>query len=403
MPNDVEDAVKAAIYDVVLNAYVESSDGLAPAYPSGVLLSSVWPPQPIDEQQYGNAWSPLNPTGWAAATENLSKLADRIPTSSNIYTWSLRGVEDEYGQMLDFARANRAPQGPAALAFAARSRMTVAADTNETTASDELPASVAAELADRVQKKVRGPDGKEVDAVVLTETAQQRKELAVKYANEAAHLAAVRSLQQKVSPADAGVLESEARSALARATTVFTQFRSLMPPPGLDTSDAADAVGATGDRADAIDKAFYQAGKTFTASQLASTANPGIFYHPSYFSPENWTSPDAATTWPTIHTDVAVDGGKVRLSLAFSRVDITRPWLLMSLFGLPDWQVLKGPGSISDGKTLGNAGSLGLMPQSIIVSRNVLATAANGDAVYRAAGLQILAWLSNAVPFSPPT
>ena len=398
MPNDVESAVKAAIYDVVLNAYVESSDGLAPAYPPGVLLSSVWPPQPIDEQQYGNAWSPMNPTGWAAATENLSKLADRIPTSSNIYTWSLRGVEDEYGQMLDFARANRAPQGPAALAFAARTRTAAVAGANETVASDELPAAVAAELAERVQKKVRGPDGKEVDAVMLTETAQHRNELAVTYANEAAHLAAVRSLQQKVSPASAGALESEARSALARATTVFRQFRSLVPPG----QGAADAVGATGDRADAIDKAFYQAGKTFTASQLASTANPGLFYHPSYFSPENWTSPDVAKDWPTIHTDVAVDGGKVRLSLAFSRVDITRPWLLMSLFGLPDWHVLKGPGSISDGKTLGNAGSLGLMPQSIIVSRNVLATAANGDAVYRATGLQILAWLSNAVPFSPP-
>ncbi len=151
------------------------------------------------------------------------------------------------------------------------------------------------------------------------------------------------------------------------------------------------------------DQAFYNARLIFARSKLASVQNPGISYHPTYTSPENWVDPSAKSGWPLLTIPVANTDTEVNLSITFSRVDITRPWLLASLFELKGWKNAQGPGSLSKGKLKDNDGSFSLLPQSMIVARDIVARTSTGDIVFRALGLQVLAYISKLVPFSPPS
>lgn len=393
-----EDAIRSAIFDTVLQGYTRPSDGLKPSYQPDVLVTRVWPVFAVDPRQYGKAWSPTNPTGDPAATENLSLLVDSIPLLSEAYQRSGRGVEDEYKNVLDFATARR--DGPAT-SGAELDSASAGSDDDD----GELPDIVARELAERTEQTVISPNGKKISTVVMSATAKESGKAAVEYANHAARLAAIRTLQPRSTAADRQGLEAAASAAKAAATTAFVNLQTseraataaalkAMPSASLDSFD---------DPADAITRAFSKASLIFERSALGSLRNPGLDYHPAYLSPEDWTDPASSSNWPHLSIPVLVAGSPILLSLAFSRVDIVRPWLIMSLFNLPGWHTLKGPGNLSTGDAKNNPGSFALLPVSLIVARDICAVDQNTKAVlYQAQGLQILAWANKVMPFSPP-
>ncbi|MEH1836187.1 MAG: hypothetical protein V7L29_30065 [Nostoc sp.] len=264
----IDTIVKDAVFDIVLQGVLNSS-----SYGINVFLSRVWPGISINEPEYANAWSPQNLNGSQFATEKFSELVNNIPPLSQNYFNSGRRVEEQYGQVVQFA----------------------------------TPSSGDGISADRQSELVDG---------------------------------------------------------LARA--------------------------------------LQEARRLFETSSLASLRDPAIKYHPSYTIPDNWVEQNASGSWPSVVQPIQVDNSSVNLSLKYLSVSIIRPWLMISLFDLPNWTLPSEPGSLSNGNTDNNQGSFALLPVSMLVVRDIMAVDASGKTLYQDQRLQTLAFINKVIPFSPP-
>lgn len=390
---DVTIAIRDTIFNTVLGAYAHRPDDDSSSSPyqgRNVVIGAVWPGQLIDEAQYGNAWSPTNSSGSSAATENLSLLVDPIPNPGQWYTKSGRKVEQMYKFLLDGAEAN-GPKGEPDVVFSARSVIPAP--------EVALPHSIKSELTDRTVVKASLPGSSAIQTLSLTNKAKTRKELEIAHSNAAAALLAhqlahalpggkngLKSRGDKVPPPAELVEEKRKAWAALQKLRPTLKGRSAKPAPYTPAS---------------VDKAFYDARMTFERSKLASVRNPGISYHPAYTSPENWVDPAAKENWPLITIPVPGTNPEINLTITFSRIDIDRPWLLTSLFDLTGWKTAAGPGSLSNGQATDIKGSFSLLPQSIIVARDIVARTST-SIVFRSKGLQVLAYVSSVNPFSPP-
>lgn len=386
----IETAIRDAIFEVILPAY---------ANPSVEFVCRVWPGQAIDARQYGNAWSPTNPTGITAATENLSAFVDPIPNLSNTYSKSGRTVEDKYGQVVTFGHEKLGAEGDA-LSRDAAPRITMSNLDDDLGSTPALPAAIATEVNERTEKDVTMPDGKVVRTIVLSEDAKSEVELARKHADQAALLKALNAIKDRYPAAEKPALQAEVakvEQSTAEALRVLQGFRTKKAGLLNISRSRSISVGET----PSIDSAFYKARTMFEKSFSASVKDPLLQYHPSYLSPEDWTDKQAAEDWNIITIPIQVDGSRVNLSVTFSRVEITRPWFLMSLFDLPDWETNQKAGSLSNGDALNNPGSFSLLPLSMIVARGIKAVDAGGTTLFQANGLQVLAWINKVMPFSP--
>ena len=373
-----ESRIRDAIFNTVLPAYVEPAGDLPDAFASSTVLTArVWPGQQIAGQQYGNAWSPTNPSGRQAATENLSELIDPIPNLASDYSRSGRRVEQTYSYVLTNARPMFATRSAAATAQQAT-----------------LP-----EIEERREIEVSAPETGKVRTIALTESASQRQRREIDYANAVAQLNVNRRLHGKSAGADKESLAKQAPGLEKAARKAWKNLQSAQTP---SAAPAPAVRSASPPNAGAVAKSFNDARSIFDRSALASLKNPGIQYHPSYLSPENWVSQEAANGWPNSAIPIKGGGPPVSLTLRYSRVDISRPWLVASLFDLRGWETAEGPGSLSTGSADSNPGVFALLPISLIIARDIVATGNNGDVLFEARGLQILAWISKVLPYSPP-
>jgi hypothetical protein len=144
--------------------------------------------------------------------------------------------------------------------------------------------------------------------------------------------------------------------------------------------------------------------------------------------------------------DLSADTSNLTISFRFGRVEIRNRWLNQALFSLNGWSVAgRTPGGYSDGTVTTNAGVFPLLRTAFIVVRDVrisanwghtdLSIASQATSVNASVGwgpfslsgnysntsssrkfnssfdgttltvpgIQIMAWLSSVVPFSPPT
>jgi len=403
----LESSIKDAIFDVILAAYEEPSDSQQLLNECGVFLSRVWPGQSISESQYSNAWSPTNPTGKQAVTEDLSKLVDSIPNFSNTYSTSGRGVEEEYGQVVSFAhlkfcaqdyKSSQIGHAHAGLGEASDSSLEDVFNLGrEVLSALGLPSLLTKEILDRVETAVKAPNGKIIKIITLTQTARDRNNLVIEYANQSALLKAIRAILPRSTPAEKQTLQIKMKQVEASIAKGQENLRALQPQvaSSLKTESSIKASPS-------VNTAFYQAQMMFKRSELSSLRNPGLQYHPSYLSPDNWAEMKVSADWPFITIPIQSGDSRIQLSLRFSRVDIIRPWFLMSLFELPDWEMPQGPGSLSNGEIEDNQGSFSLLPVSMIVTRDIKAVDDSGTTLFQVPGLQILAWVSQIMPFSPP-
>jgi hypothetical protein len=380
MAMSIESAIEQAIFGVVLPAY---------AGPASEFVCRVWPGQPISASQYGNAWSPTNTNGRQAATENLSMLVDPVPNLAGKYSKSGGMVEDTYQRVVTFGHAKSRFGGKAAALSTAGAAPAAA-----------LPGSVANEITDSAETEVETPDGKMVRVIAMTSDVQSRLELARKKANQMALARALAVIQAgpvgpdiPIPPPNLSLQTNDVTNSREGGSLMQTDMPSRLVEP---TPLPADPPSIT--------SAFYKARTMFERSFLASLNNPPLQYHPSIVSPEDWTDKAAAQEdWPFITIPVQFENSQFKLSIRFSRVDIFRPWFVMSLFNLPDWAMSQDEpaGSLSNGKSENNAGSFPLLPQSLIVARDIKAVDTSGTTLFQANGLQILAWINRVIPFSP--
>lgn len=400
---NLQTAIQNTIFDTVLAAYADKSGdpSLSPYPNQNVVVARVWPGQIIDEAQYGDAWSPTNPLGIQAATENLSLLVDPIPNMDDWYSKSGRKVEEMYEFLIKSAEADlSSTQKPGLLRDTQTkstkliSRKALISDLE----TETLPPNVKSELSERKIVEATLPDKSKINALVMTPESIKKKHLEIAHSNAAAADLAYRFAHDK---AQTNVLY-RTRSNLITPTSELVKATTKAWNDLQKTESATFSRSTVPYTPISVDKAFYDARMTFNRSTLASVHNPGIAYHPAYTSPENWVDPSAKESWPLLTIPVANTDPSVDLTITFSRIDITRPWLLSSLFDLHGWKNAEGPGSLSTGKTTDNNGSFSLMPQSMIVARDIVARTSTAT-VFRSSGLQVLAYVSKLVPYSPPS
>lgn len=387
---DLIKAIQKTIFDTVLAAYSATTNdqSSSPYQNQKVVVGHLWPSQMIDEKEYGNAWSPTNPTGTIAATENISMLVNPIPNIDYWYSQSGRKVEEMYGFMINSAEAVIKNMG-----LSGKPRMKAAMSLE----TSELPTSVGSELT--LQKTVEAtlPDHSTIPAVYMTADAINKKNLEIAHSNAAAAALAYRLAMERTHPKNT-----------SKAKTAKLELQLELEGLKLNTWNDLQNVDLELFISDqpfntpsSIDRSFYDAKLIFSRATLASVRNPGLAYRPSYTSPENWVDPTAKDNWPLLTIPVADTDQPVNLTITFSRIDITRPWMLASLFELDGWKNSQGPGSLSNGKLDQNKGSFSLLPQSMIVARDIVARSSEGI-VYKSTGLQILAYISKLIPYAPP-
>lgn len=368
--------------DTVLEAYAYQSDN--PAYSpynnESIFINKLFPYRIIDEQEFGNAWSPTNTTGSQAATENISALVNDIPLLDAKYANTGRKIEEMYKLIIEGATAIQKIT-PA----------TKGLEPLDNTVLDEVAVvNINEDIAKRIAVQANLEKGADVSVNFLNEQTLSTHIAKIQQSN----LLATAIIKAKTKPAINDAVIHEA---------AFTQQIN----PALDTHKNVilqqEDIEMASEQYYTIATIFQQAQLLFNRSALASVRNAGIRYHPSYISPANWVNKASKDDWPMLTLAMPDTDPVITVSIAFSRVDILRPWLLASLFDLNGWELKlsKGPGSFSNGESSYNNGIFSLLPQSMIVARDIIATQ-NGQPIYQAKGLQIMAVINKLIPFCPP-
>lgn len=384
--------IRNTIFNTILSAYSTNTTdpSTSPYQNNNILITRLWPGQLIDEKEYGNAWTPTNPKGWMSATENLSTLANPVPEVNEWYNRSGRTVEEVYAFLLSSAKPaleNKALEAARAI------------DSNPTADTAPLPPNIKAELSKQKIIETTLPDQTTIQTAYLTPEATNRKNLEIAHSNAAAAVLAHRFATEKKQSntaarptANKGTVQPDAQLEQKRMEA-WNQLQALND----DTPSARESFYPFD-----TNNIFYKATQIFNRSTLQSLKNPGVSYHPAYTSPENWVDSTAAMNWPLLTIPIEDTTPNVNITITFSRVDINRPWLLASLFEVKEWKNSEGPGSFSNGTFVDNNGSLALIPQSMIVARDIVARYDDGSIVFRSTGLQVLAYVNKLTPFAPP-
>lgn len=369
-------AITEAIYRTILAAYTESpASGLPSASADDqVFLAYAWPGTILEETDYRNPWSPDNPEGHQLATENLSTLVNPIPLLTRAYTQSGNLVEQAYQLILMASPVANAAKAAAGL----EPRVAVAAPEAADGSGGRLR-SVARKIADH------------------TKGSLAIRDLERAYADAAANLIAHRLQFDLSDPAGSKAWQTVAPNFEASARAAWTRLRQAKAG-----RDGASTSGSP------VASVLSTANQVFSTTTLASVMQAGASYHPSYVSPANFADPDSVTDWPDVPsiTVTTPDPAQpsVKISFRFCRVDIRRPWLYMSLLQMQGWRIEgQSAGSLSTGEATDNRGSFPLLPEHLVVARNLTITGTGDQVLYSAKGLQILAWINRVTPFMPPS
>ena len=177
------------VYQTILAAYTKPPmEGLPPGNrESDIFLTLNWPGQEIDEQQYGNAWSPQNPAGSQDAVENISLLADAIPVLDPRNEWSGNSVENLYRQILDAQ-----PIRSAGVRNQGATRDSSSSSGSDVTANAVDISPFLRELGRRTDVSVPTEAGTPVELVSVSDDTYKEAELQAAYADAAASLNAKR-------------------------------------------------------------------------------------------------------------------------------------------------------------------------------------------------------------------
>ena len=439
MPVNIRELLEP-VYQTILAAYTQPP---MPGLPAGngqsdTFITINWPWQEIDEKQYGNAWSPQNPTGSQDAVENITLLTDNIPSLSPIYEPSGNSVVNIYSQIL-----NASPLSPPAANKGVRGGLDSASNRvlgsnmpgDDAAAAAPDTSAFLNEMGNRTEVTTATEAGRPVTVVSVSDDVFKEAELHAAYSDAAASLTAKRMQFNLADPAQAqqwaalapqyeaavktawDALERHNQQAeLKTSVGISLSFEDeASSPPGAKDMLASSANGDDDTPPNPITQAFYRARSVFEGSRLASAKNPRMSYHPTYVTPANFADPEAAKLWPSIQilpTQIRAGSGATnsQISFKFTRVNLIRPWLALSLLKLNGWGVQgMGPGYLSNGMNADNDGAFALLPTAMIVVRDLSITpvgtnAADADsyALLTSKGLQILAWINKVVPFSPP-
>jgi hypothetical protein len=446
-----------SIYDTLFSGYIlppegSSFQGADPA--KSVYLALEWPGLPILPDDVANQWSPTNTKGLMSKTEKFSRLVDKIPATSPMFTSTGNTVSNLYKAIAN-AQVTPPPEN-----------------------AEEKKAYESADKLIWTEGKDYDDSGKEVTVKKPHPMYLAYKKARLLYSNELSKFLAQYLTYDMAKPEDQ---QKWARLGPSLRVPVDSAMDDWDAAHKTRIEDALATLAQSSDNQ--VGVVFREAQSRLKLLEKAGLSDANAWYA-SYATPTNWFATSAADIWTegtvssqkyeknehSDYTEMKVEakatwglwsgsGGfskadsheqmdettdDLEVSFKYAKVDIERPWLNALLFGLKGWHTTGAQkGGYSNG-TKNNPGIFPLLPVAFIAVRDVkisakwgrkdeelikhkLATNAkigwgpfsiggsyesgSSDKKVKSTfdgrtisndGLQILAWISSVVPECPP-
>ncbi|MEU6821052.1 hypothetical protein ABZ921_10510 [Streptomyces atriruber] len=450
------------IYDAIFDALTTTPSGIGGGQPilrrAQTYMSLQLPGNPVDPAQFANPWSPNNPTGSVAASENFATLVDPVPLMTPAYAVGGVSTDNVYGEIV---RANVNPP----------------------------PADPEGQKAYEKAFNLLFVDGQDFDQDGLPVTVKVDSPLYRNYKNKMQlYTAALLSYTTNFLQYDLSKPEDQRKWAILapvlRAPVDLAYQDLQAASPGVVES----ALATLGQfQQSSLAGIFSRARQTYLQTRRGSLVDANIFWHLCEAFPGNWFAESGAANFTaltltsnrlrineesrfarygaggginlglwrvgaagstertqySLHTETS----NMNISFRFGRIEIRRRWLDSSLTSLRGWSTAgRRPGDYSTGEISDkNEGIFSLLPTAFIVARDIKISAdwgttdlqratqatsirssvgigpfslsgsyQNSSSTRRFAssfdgttltvpGMQIVAWLSSLVPYSPPT
>ena len=396
--------VMQVIYETVFSTYLPTD--LTGTFDSqdNTAITIQQPGLALKSNDYQNLWSPYHQTGDLAATKRFSAIVDRVSAVSETYQPNGHTVSEVYRQAL-----------------------TATTLSTPLTDRETQQYQAAKKLLYTEVKLIDDETGQPCTRTVPSQTYKTYQQAKVKYISALNHYN-TEYFKYRQTPEGRGTWPMMAP---ILQDTVNSAWDALQ---AADASKVQDALAVLDRAPNLVDQIFREANQRFRTHLSPNLPS----FAPSYPMPSDWADP--AADW--IRVSIAQE---FRLEFEYALVTIDRPWLRFEVFGLPGWQVKNvAPGTYSRGQKSADASLLPLIPQSFVAVRNVKLTLdwdnqtrqqlladLNGSietafgflllsGVYNAAtppksykahfnndtltfpDVQIIGWIHQVVPFSPP-
>ena len=386
MPID-ESKMVQSIYDTLFNSYTQTPPGGLPEGSQEDKMFITFFPggEPVAVNQYANSQSPSNPEGLPAATENFSRLIDRIPLVKAAFVDSGKKVSDVYETVIEGANAVPQQTSPA-----------MKEAYNE--AFDVLNA----------EGNDFDDDGKPVEVPVDSPLYARYKRKQLAYGDAVSSFMAEFSRYDLTDPKDQRAWSLIGPS---KQRIVTTAWEDLQNAQAKKIEDALATLAQSAENQ--VGRVLADTQERMKRLTKGSVRDPLDSYLPSYATPANWFSRSAAEGWSSLtfssgshqlnqssnykkfdggagfnlglwrvggganysqeaqHMDSQTDSLKV--SFRYARVNFERPWMNSLIFDLPGWVYPPvQEGGISSGNPAITDGTLmTIVPTGFIVVRDL--------------------------------
>jgi hypothetical protein len=419
------------------------------------ILQMALPGLPVDASAYADAWTPSNPSGTMAAAENFSRLVDVIPNMGRVFDGSSKGrIEKIYGEEVVNASVEPPPEDPAKRAAYDKAVDLLFVDgTDYDNLGKPIKVKVASPLYASYETKRAAYDA----AVTAYMTSYLQYDLTKAADQRSWAILAPRLIRpvdiawQELQAAHPGAVETALRT-LGRdeASSLARRFSDAKMEYELTKRQSIYEPGATWHWAQATPANWFspsaagspvtiRSDRSYSSTNVQTSSwHAGAEYRPGLFS--------IGAGGSSTRTHVISDSSNLRIAFQMSRVGIFRPWLDQTLLSLAGWSVPgRAQGAYSNGRLdASNTGVFSLIPTAFITASHIQITAdwghsdletianhahaggglsigpfsiggggsvASQSSRYASAfdgrtlsppGMQIIAWISQLVPVSPP-
>ncbi len=458
------DNLLQGIFDGIFDSLTKAEPGGKPLLtPAGTVLSLMKPGQMIKSSDYNNPWTPGNVNGSQTAAVNTAALADVIPKMSTLFADSGNSVSKIYGEIMNGVQIPAQPANPAiehqlqdAYNYLYRVVNVTDPDTGEVT-QKTMESQVYRDYLDN-QAAYAAQRSAYMSAYLAAQSSQATRatwpmlaptlQIPVKAAYDKWRAGFADKVEQALA-----IQNTSSQNALSKA---FSNAKAVFEGYGAQLEDTGSGISPLIHRAALLPTDWHKlnpssrgviidtaSGSSYRNSSSEFTSGGGsVGFSLGFFSIGGGGGHSVE------HRHMSAETKSLRISFEYSLVTIRRPWLAFHLLGTKGWnlQNLYAKGKISNGTKLGQQSALmPLLPTAFVVARKVQISAAwaasdwdflkkqtqagggigigpftiGGSYSHSATnetysssfangrievpGVQIIGWISQVVPYCPPS
>jgi hypothetical protein len=379
------------IFDNIFNSVTQAEPGGKPvAQASSTVLTLMKPGLAINSADFRNPWTPGNNSGSQDAAINTSELVDVAPKMSSLYTDSGRTITEVYKQMLDGVHIPAQPPNPAiekqlqdAENYLFRLVDVTDPDTGEVT-KKKLESQVYRDYLDNqsaynnariayigayleAQKTATGKNTWPLVASTL--------QIPVKTAYDRWRAEDASKVEQNLA-----IKTTSTQNALQLA---WKQAQDLYEGYGVVLNDTGTGLSPKVQRVSLLPSDWFSSTSTSSGwttfdSASSNTASSSSSDFTSYGGSAGFSlglfSIGGSAGHSSSHQQASSETSNLRISFEYTLVTIRRPWMNFSLFSTKGWDLgnLYKKGVLSKGTKAGEDSAVfPLLPTSFVVARKI--------------------------------